>query len=73
MTVLYPAEFSLSAYKRNKRKMELAEKMDPGQNQRKRRRKSSETVSAVMWLEFKFHFAVQFLFSLIHFFTRKSV
>ncbi|XP_075875026.1 threonine aspartase 1 isoform X3 [Nelusetta ayraudi] len=36
-------KFSLSAYKRNKRKMELAEKMDPGQNQRKRRRKSSET------------------------------
>ncbi|XP_077468978.1 threonine aspartase 1 isoform X2 [Stigmatopora argus] len=34
-------KFSLSAYKRNKRKMELAEKMDTGQNQTKRRRQSS--------------------------------
>ncbi|XP_051935593.1 threonine aspartase 1 isoform X1 [Hippocampus zosterae] len=34
-------KFSLSAYKRNKRKMELAEKMDPGHNQAKRRRQSS--------------------------------
>uniref|UniRef100_A0AAQ5WXE8 Threonine aspartase 1 n=1 Tax=Amphiprion ocellaris TaxID=80972 RepID=A0AAQ5WXE8_AMPOC len=37
--------FSLSAYKRNKRKMELAEKMDTGQNQTKKRRQSSENVS----------------------------
>ncbi|XP_041646005.1 threonine aspartase 1 [Cheilinus undulatus] len=35
-------KFSLSAYKRNKRKMELAEKMDTGHNQTKRRRQSSE-------------------------------
>uniref|UniRef100_A0A3Q2DX80 Taspase, threonine aspartase, 1 n=1 Tax=Cyprinodon variegatus TaxID=28743 RepID=A0A3Q2DX80_CYPVA len=35
-------KFSLSAYKRNKRKMELAEKMDAGQNQTKKRRQSSE-------------------------------
>ncbi|XP_051815944.1 threonine aspartase 1 isoform X2 [Acanthochromis polyacanthus] len=35
-------KFSLSAYKRNKRKMELAEKMDTGQNQTKKRRQSSE-------------------------------
>lgn len=35
-------KFSLSAYKRNKRKMELAEKMDMGHNQSKRRRQSSE-------------------------------
>lgn len=35
-------KFSLSAYKRNKRKMELAEKMDTGHNQAKRRRQSSE-------------------------------
>uniref|UniRef100_A0A3B3ZEI3 Uncharacterized protein n=1 Tax=Periophthalmus magnuspinnatus TaxID=409849 RepID=A0A3B3ZEI3_9GOBI len=34
-------KFSLSAYKRNKRKMELAEKMDMGHNQAKRRRQSS--------------------------------
>ncbi|XP_057705107.1 threonine aspartase 1 isoform X3 [Corythoichthys intestinalis] len=34
-------KFSLSAYKRNKRKMELAEKMDTGHNQTKRRRQSS--------------------------------
>ncbi|XP_077586056.1 threonine aspartase 1 [Stigmatopora nigra] len=34
-------KFSLSAYKRNKRKMEIAEKMDTGQNQIKRRRQSS--------------------------------
>lgn len=34
-------KFSLSAYKRNKRKMELAEKMDVGHNQAKRRRQSS--------------------------------
>uniref|UniRef100_A0A667YJ80 Taspase, threonine aspartase, 1 n=1 Tax=Myripristis murdjan TaxID=586833 RepID=A0A667YJ80_9TELE len=35
-------KFSLSAYKRNKRKMELAEKMDTGHNQTKKRRQSSE-------------------------------
>ncbi|XP_068597358.1 threonine aspartase 1 [Brachionichthys hirsutus] len=35
-------KFSLSAYKRNKRKMELAEKMDTGHNQRKKRRQSNE-------------------------------
>ncbi|XP_029306187.1 threonine aspartase 1 isoform X2 [Cottoperca gobio] len=35
-------KFSLSAYKRNKRKMELAEKMDTGPNQAKKRRQSSE-------------------------------
>ncbi|TKS85377.1 Threonine aspartase 1 [Collichthys lucidus] len=35
-------KFSLSAYKRNKRKMELAEKMDTGHNQTKRRRQSNE-------------------------------
>ncbi|XP_068183869.1 threonine aspartase 1 isoform X2 [Antennarius striatus] len=35
-------KFSLSAYKRNKRKMELAEKMDTGHNQGKKRRQSSE-------------------------------
>ncbi|XP_047208356.1 threonine aspartase 1 isoform X4 [Girardinichthys multiradiatus] len=35
-------KFSLSAYKRNKRKMEMAEKMDAGQNQEKKRRQSSE-------------------------------
>ncbi|KAF7668786.1 hypothetical protein LDENG_00288220 [Lucifuga dentata] len=35
-------KFSLSAYKRNKRKMELAEKMDMEHNQTKRRRQSSE-------------------------------
>uniref|UniRef100_A0A8D3DU68 Taspase, threonine aspartase, 1 n=1 Tax=Scophthalmus maximus TaxID=52904 RepID=A0A8D3DU68_SCOMX len=35
-------KFSLSAYKRNKRKMELAEKMDSGHNQTKKRRQSSE-------------------------------
>ncbi|XP_040906105.1 threonine aspartase 1 [Toxotes jaculatrix] len=35
-------KFSLSAYKRNKRKMELAEKMDTGLNQTKKRRQSSE-------------------------------
>lgn len=34
-------KFSLSAYKRNKRKMELAEKMDMGHNQAKRKRQSS--------------------------------
>ncbi|KAF3842276.1 hypothetical protein F7725_024227 [Dissostichus mawsoni] len=36
-------KFSLSAYKRNKRKMELAEKMDTGHNHAKKRRQSSET------------------------------
>lgn len=51
VTVLYRAEFSLSAYKRNKRKMELAEKMDTGHNQRKKRRQSSETVSVVLSAE----------------------
>ncbi|XP_046885049.1 threonine aspartase 1 isoform X5 [Hypomesus transpacificus] len=35
-------KFSLSAYKRNKHKMELAEKMDSGFKQTKRRRQSSE-------------------------------
>uniref|UniRef100_A0A3Q3IX92 Taspase, threonine aspartase, 1 n=1 Tax=Monopterus albus TaxID=43700 RepID=A0A3Q3IX92_MONAL len=35
-------KFSLSAYTRNKRKMELAEKMDTGHNQTKKRRQSSE-------------------------------
>uniref|UniRef100_A0A1A8S5X3 Threonine aspartase 1 n=1 Tax=Nothobranchius rachovii TaxID=451742 RepID=A0A1A8S5X3_9TELE len=34
--------FSLSAYKRNKRKMELAEGTAPGQNRTKKRRQSSE-------------------------------
>lgn len=43
--ILSHPEFSLSAYKRNKRKMELAEKMDAGQNQTKKRRQSSENVS----------------------------
>ncbi|XP_034008289.1 threonine aspartase 1 [Trematomus bernacchii] len=36
-------KFSLSAYKRNKRKMELAEKMDTGHKHAKKRRQSSET------------------------------
>uniref|UniRef100_A0A8C7ZAV7 Taspase, threonine aspartase, 1 n=1 Tax=Oryzias sinensis TaxID=183150 RepID=A0A8C7ZAV7_9TELE len=36
------AEFSLSAYKRNKRKMELAERMDTGHSQTKKRRQSNE-------------------------------
>ncbi|KAJ4949025.1 hypothetical protein JOQ06_020544 [Pogonophryne albipinna] len=36
-------KFSLSAYKRNKRKMALAEKMDTGHNHAKKRRQSSET------------------------------
>lgn len=40
-------EFSLSAYKRNKRKMELAEKIDTGHNHTKKRRQSSENVSTV--------------------------
>uniref|UniRef100_A0A3P8R6Q2 Threonine aspartase 1 n=1 Tax=Astatotilapia calliptera TaxID=8154 RepID=A0A3P8R6Q2_ASTCA len=40
--ILSHPEFSLSAYKRNKRKMELAEKMDTGHNQTKKRRQSSE-------------------------------
>uniref|UniRef100_A0AAQ4NZM3 Taspase, threonine aspartase, 1 n=1 Tax=Gasterosteus aculeatus aculeatus TaxID=481459 RepID=A0AAQ4NZM3_GASAC len=35
-------KFSLSAYKRNKRKMELAEKMETGHKQAKKRRQSSE-------------------------------
>ncbi|XP_074532563.1 threonine aspartase 1 [Halichoeres trimaculatus] len=35
-------KFSLSAYKRNKRKMELAEKIDTGHNQTKKRRQSCE-------------------------------
>lgn len=39
-------EFSLSAYKRNKRKMEMAEKMDTGHNQTKKKRQSSENVSS---------------------------
>lgn len=47
-TVLFlPAEFSLSAYRRNKRKMELAENMEAEHIQTKKRRQSSETVSAV--------------------------
>lgn len=41
-------EFSLSAYKRNKRKMELAEKMDTGHKQTKKRRQSSENVSTII-------------------------
>ncbi|CAL8257965.1 unnamed protein product [Lota lota] len=36
-------KFSLSAYKRNKRKMEIAERMDTPENPMKRRRQSSET------------------------------
>ncbi|XP_078129099.1 threonine aspartase 1 isoform X3 [Sander vitreus] len=36
------SKFSLSAYKRNKRKMELAEKIDTGHNHAKKRRQSSE-------------------------------
>lgn len=44
--ILSHTEFSLSAYRRNKRKMELAEKMEPGQT--KRRRQSSENVSFVI-------------------------
>ncbi|XP_028459660.1 threonine aspartase 1 isoform X2 [Perca flavescens] len=36
------SKFSLSAYKRNKRKMELAEKIDTGHNHTKKRRQSSE-------------------------------
>lgn len=44
-------EFSLSAYKRNKRKMELAEKMDTGHNQAKKRRQSSENVSTMLSVE----------------------
>ena len=43
-----PVEFSLSAYKRNKRKMEIAEKMDTPENPMKRRRQSSETVSTLL-------------------------
>ncbi|XP_020511255.2 threonine aspartase 1 isoform X1 [Labrus bergylta] len=35
-------KFSLSAYKRNKRKMELAEKLDTGHKQTKKRRQPSE-------------------------------
>ncbi|CAL8300105.1 unnamed protein product [Merluccius merluccius] len=35
-------KFSLSAYKRNKRKMEIAEKMDTAENPMKRKRQSSE-------------------------------
>lgn len=42
--------------------MELAEKMEPGQKQRKRKRQSSETVSAGLQLEFKFSSAVKFFF-----------
>ncbi|XP_034082929.1 threonine aspartase 1 isoform X3 [Gymnodraco acuticeps] len=38
-------KFSLSAYKRNKRKMALAEKMDTGHNHAKKRRQSSETAA----------------------------
>lgn len=47
-TILSHPEFSLSAYKRNKRKMELAEKMDTGHNQTKKRRQSSENVSDML-------------------------
>uniref|UniRef100_A0A8C9YPA9 Threonine aspartase 1 n=1 Tax=Sander lucioperca TaxID=283035 RepID=A0A8C9YPA9_SANLU len=39
------ASSDLSAYKRNKRKMELAEKIDTGHNHTKKRRQSSENVS----------------------------
>lgn len=46
--ILSHPEFSLSAYKRNKRKMELAEKMDTGHNQTKKRRQSSENVSDML-------------------------
>ncbi|KAK2922045.1 threonine aspartase 1 isoform X2 [Channa argus] len=38
-------KFSVSAYKRNKRKMEVAEKMDTGHNQTKKRRLSGENHS----------------------------
>lgn len=48
--ILSHAEFSLSAYKRNKRKMELAEKMDTGHNQTKKRRQSSENVSTALFV-----------------------
>lgn len=40
--------FSLSAYKRNKRKMELAEGTDAEHHQMKKRRQSSENVSFVL-------------------------
>ncbi|XP_078129100.1 threonine aspartase 1 isoform X4 [Sander vitreus] len=39
------SKFSLSAYKRNKRKMELAEKIDTGHNHAKKRRQSSENAA----------------------------
>uniref|UniRef100_A0A3Q3KTW1 Threonine aspartase 1 n=1 Tax=Labrus bergylta TaxID=56723 RepID=A0A3Q3KTW1_9LABR len=42
MTGWPPVKFSLSAYKRNKRKMELAEKLDTGHKQTKKRRQPSE-------------------------------
>lgn len=44
----FHTEFSLSAYKRNKRKMELAEKLDTGHNQTKKRRQSTENVSSML-------------------------
>lgn len=46
--IILHAEFSLSAYKRNKRKMELAEKIESGHNQIKKRRQSPETVSLIL-------------------------
>lgn len=48
-------EFSLSAYKRNKRKMELAEKLDTGHNQTKKRRQSSENVSSMLSFWIRWH------------------
>ncbi|XP_047672521.1 threonine aspartase 1 isoform X4 [Tachysurus fulvidraco] len=45
------SEFSLSAFKRNKRKMEMAEKMEPEHNSFKRRRQSSGTVNEMVDLE----------------------
>ncbi|MBN3320246.1 TASP1 aspartase, partial [Atractosteus spatula] len=44
-TVQYISKFSLSAFKRNKRKMELAEKVETEFIQTKKRRQSSENVS----------------------------
>lgn len=48
MTIFYYSEFSLSAYKRNKRKMEVAEKMDTEHNQTKKRRLSGDNVSTFL-------------------------
>uniref|UniRef100_A0A7N6B7D0 Taspase, threonine aspartase, 1 n=1 Tax=Anabas testudineus TaxID=64144 RepID=A0A7N6B7D0_ANATE len=41
-------KFSLSAYKRNKRKMEVAEEMDTGRNQTKKKRLSAENHSGCL-------------------------